>query len=584
DDLGKELTVDVTITKPNGGTDTASNITVGTVKKANKIEGWSVEISNSEPLVGDTVIAEISSDADGWTPAYQWKLTDKNGNTTNISGATSASYKITSANVGKTLTVEVKLTRAGYETPEPNVSPGVELKSTFDNFTPAISGSVLLGSALSVTGLPSASTYPNTTPLYSWKVAGIEVGTEATYTIAEADLGKSITVTVTMAGQGYTSKSATSAVLAIDNGSIAAFTPVLTGIAKVDSVLVVTGIPDVYSPANGYAVTYQWLRNGTAISKAITSTYRLNSSDLGAAVSVRVTLNKSGYDQLVVVSGALTVEKADEKASDPEVPAGTVTPVITAGAAGDTITPGDKVTAGEIPEGYTATYQWQRDGKQISGATKSSYTLVNGDQGHTLTVVVTLSKDGYSDTAFASAGVTVLEKTAVFTPKITGTAKVGKTLTATGAPSGWTVKYQWLRDGKKISKATKSTYKVVSADSGHKLTVRMTATKSGYTKTVKTSAVKSQAKLKATLTLKIPTAKANKSAKVTITVTAPGIKKPNGKVSVKVNGVTKTVNVKKGKATFKTPKLKKGSYKITVKWMSNAEIKSASKKGTLKVK
>ncbi|MDR1851067.1 MAG: hypothetical protein LBR21_00175, partial [Propionibacteriaceae bacterium] len=81
DDLGKELTVDVTITKPNGGTDTAPTITVGTVKKADKIatDEWKVEISNLEPLVGDTVTAEISSGADGWTPAYQWKLTDKNG-------------------------------------------------------------------------------------------------------------------------------------------------------------------------------------------------------------------------------------------------------------------------------------------------------------------------------------------------------------------------------------------------------------------------------------------------------------------------------------------------------------------------
>mgnify|MGYP003704356425 CR=1 FL=1 len=47
-------------------------------------------------------------------------------------------------------------------------------------------------------------------------------------------------------------------------------------------------------------------------------------------------------------------------------------------------------------------------------------------------------------------------------PKISGTAKVGSTLTA--KPGTWTSKttfsYQWYANGKAISKATKVTYKI----------------------------------------------------------------------------------------------------------------------------
>lgn len=84
-----------------------------------------------------------------------------------------------------------------------------------------------------------------------------------------------------------------------------------------------------------------------------------------------------------------------------------------------------------------------------------------------------------------------LTKTPV--PKISGTATVGKTLTAkagTWAPAKVTLKYQWLRSGKAISKATKSTYKLVASDKRKKVTVKVTGSKSGYTSVAKTSAAK----------------------------------------------------------------------------------------------
>ncbi|WP_395658712.1 M4 family metallopeptidase [Nocardioides sp.] len=67
-------------------------------------------------------------------------------------------------------------------------------------------------------------------------------------------------------------------------------------------------------------------------------------------------------------------------------------------------------------------------------------------------------------------------------PSISGTPKVGKTLTAkpgTWTPAGVTFSYQWLRNGNAIGGAKAKTYKLVKGDKGRKIAVRVTAKKSG---------------------------------------------------------------------------------------------------------
>lgn len=67
-------------------------------------------------------------------------------------------------------------------------------------------------------------------------------------------------------------------------------------------------------------------------------------------------------------------------------------------------------------------------------------------------------------------------------PTITGTAKVGQTLTA--LPGTWdpapTFSYRWYRSGTSISKATKATYKLTKSDAGKTITVKVTAKKDGH--------------------------------------------------------------------------------------------------------
>jgi len=53
--------------------------------------------------------------------------------------------------------------------------------------------------------------------------------------------------------------------------------------------------------------------------------------------------------------------------------------------------------------------------------------------------------------------------------------------------SGATYSYQWYRNGKKISGATKNEYKITKDDSGKKLKVKVRIVKKGYETTTKTS-------------------------------------------------------------------------------------------------
>lgn len=69
-------------------------------------------------------------------------------------------------------------------------------------------------------------------------------------------------------------------------------------------------------------------------------------------------------------------------------------------------------------------------------------------------------------------------------PKIKGTPKVGKRLKAvkgTWTPGALTFSYKWFRGAKKIKGATNVRYRLVKADRGKRIRVKVTAKRSGYT-------------------------------------------------------------------------------------------------------
>jgi|GEM_PF-2132940 len=258
--------------------------------------------------------------------------------------------------------------------------------------------------------------------------------------------------------------------------------PEISGIAKIGSTLSVSA--GTWAPS-GAALKYQWERNGVSIEGATKPTYTLAITDAGQKITVTVTGSKSGYKSVSKTSAATAIPLMSLT--------GTPVPKVSGTAkVGSTL----KASSGTwAPSGVALKYQWKRDGKTITSATKTSYKLVAADAGKKITVTITGSKSGYKSVSKTSAATAIplMSLTGTPVPKVSGTAKVGSTLKAnagTWKPSTVTLKYQWKRDGKTITGATKTSYKLAKSDKGRKVTVTTTGSKSGYKSVSKTSLAK----------------------------------------------------------------------------------------------
>jgi hypothetical protein len=421
-----------------------------------------------------------------WGPSpvaltYQWKA---NGTASGlpIAGATASTYKLTTADVGKTITVTVTGTKTGYTTAaKTSAATGtvMALNPVLTAPTPTITGTAKVGSTLTA----AAGTWgpAPVTLKYQWKANGVAItgATAGTYRPTATDLGKTVTVSVTGSKAGYTTAAKTSgATLKVAVGTLAAPTPGVSGTAKVGSTLTATG---VWGPAP-VTLRYQWKANGIAITGATASTFKPSASVIGKTLTVTVTGSKAGYTTAAKTSAA-TLKVAVGTLAAP-------VPVITGTAKVDsTLT----ATGTWGPAPVTLKYQWKANGIAITGATASTYKPATTVLGKTLTVTVTGSKAGYTTAAKTSA-ITAKVAAGSLTapvPAITGTAKVGSILTAasgTWGPAPVTLKYQWKANGVAITGATASTYTPATTVLGRTLTVTVTGSKTGYTTAAKTSA------------------------------------------------------------------------------------------------
>ncbi|QYW02594.1 whisker protein [Stenotrophomonas phage Marzo] len=166
----------------------------------------------------------------------------------------------------------------------------------------------------------------------------------------------------------------------------------------------------------------------------------------------------------------------------PAAPANTAVPTITGSAVvGQVLTAVDGTWTGNPAP--TFTYAWFRGTTAISGATSKTYTLVAADAGSTVKVRVTgTNSEGTANAESAPTASVTQAPANTAVPTVTGTARVGQTLTA--APGTWTgtptptYTYQWQRGTTNISGATSSTYVLVAADAGQTVRVVVTGTNS----------------------------------------------------------------------------------------------------------
>jgi streptogramin lyase len=150
---------------------------------------------------------------------------------------------------------------------------------------------------------------------------------------------------------------------------------------------------------------------------------------------------------------------------------------------GITGTAQDRQTLTETPatwDGtYTITWQWNRDGTAIPGATANTYQLTPADIGATITVTETADDGADPTTSADSAPTAVVAAPGNNTrPGISGTAQDRRTLTEVAGvwdSGAYTITRQWKRNGAAIAGATGGTYQLTPADIGATITVTETA-------------------------------------------------------------------------------------------------------------
>ncbi len=567
-DIGKSITLKVTghLVGYKDGTSTSNGITGVTAPAPTASTPPSI---SGTGLVGSTLQATAPTwNQTGVTTTFAW-LRDGVA----ISGQTGLTYTVTATDLGKVLTWRVTGKKTGYADAvlTSNGITAVNVAPLTTSTAPSITGSGQVTTVLQGT----APTWDQTgvSESYQWMRDGVAIPgqTSLGYTVTSADLSKVLTLRVTGSKSGYTNTVVTS------NGITGVPLPSLTTSAGV----AITGSGEPGSTLQGtgptwnqlgVSSTFQWLRDGSPISGQTGLTYTVTSADIGKVLSLRATGSKSGYSDTVVTSNGIAgVPLPSLTTSAPAAISGS-------GQVGSTL----QATPPTWTEGgVNVTYQWLRNGSAIAGQTGLAYPVAPADLGSALSLRVTGSKSGRTDTVVASNAIQAVAgpaPAATVAPGITGTPKVGSTLSATSG--SWTqlatYTYQWRRNGSAIPGATGASYVLATPDVGQQITVLVTATAPGYLAGTAASGPVTVAKASSSTSAALvkKTIPAGKAAKLVVTVKASGIAGPTGKVKIRdgaklIKTVTLTAAMK-GRITVTLTKLKPGKHKLTAQYVGDA--------------
>lgn len=297
-----------------------------------------------------------------------------------IGGATSRTYVLTSSDAGHAISVRVRTLIEGY-----NLLSSTSASSTvtLGQLAP-LPVAILLGTKNVGNQLTASvgSWSENGTIQYTWLRNGVAIAgaNQNTYNLSASDLAGQISVLVRGTKLGYESVTSESERHVVGLGTI---TVVSNPVVQVPAAVGKTISAETGTWNAGTALSYQWFRNGIAISTATSRTYTLEAVDLGAKITYSVTGRKDGYASKTVASQPIEVQAGQLSPSNPSISGAAVTGKII------------KATPGSWPSGVRISYQWLRNGKAIAGATSQTYKVTKSDLKSTITVRVTATKAGY---------------------------------------------------------------------------------------------------------------------------------------------------------------------------------------------
>ena len=292
---------------------------------------------------------------------------------------------------------------------------------------PSITGTAQVGETLTAdtSGIADDDGLTKAAFSYQWRADGADISgaTDSTYTLADADEGAAISVAVSFTDDAGNDETLTSAATAAVEAP-----PLTAGLENT---------PESHDGSSSFtfdlrfseelSVSYRTLRDHafTVSGGTVRNAGRLEpGSNRGWRIEVRPNVNGDVTITLPVTTdcnddGAICAEDGRKLSSrlaltvsGPESPQqqaanspATGAPTISGTAqVGETLTAdtsGITDTDGLTNAAYT--YQWQAGGADISGATDSTYTLADADEGAAISVTVSFTDDGGNDESLTSA-------------------------------------------------------------------------------------------------------------------------------------------------------------------------------------
>lgn len=460
----------------------------------------SVPTITGSPVVGGTLTASPGAwDGPPDSFAYEWRADG-----TAIAGATGGSFVLTSAQLGDTITVHVTAT------------------NTAGNASADSAPTAAVTAAASVpTGFDSVTTDPGCT------VTAVTDGLEASIPGGDDTADTAYGVIDFGGSAGVSARTFTRTILLLASGQT------LAGNLSVFQVRDVSGnllyevyltpgrAVSLYLPSGGLVGAGGIIESTAVVPNDGTTTATVEVSALtNSSIVVRVNgtdvISESGLaggtggaqryliagvdhydsslssDPVTVTHTSVAETTTDWLGGASTIPANTALPVITGVAKRGQPLTASTGTWDNSPTSYA--YQWNRAGAAITGATMSTYTLVEADVGSTATVTVTASNAAGDTAATSAATATVTEPVApnppvnVTPPALTGVPVQGAVLTCTTGvwtndPTGGTIiyAYQWetsQNDGDTwddLAGATSGTLDTTSIGVGALVRCRVTA-------------------------------------------------------------------------------------------------------------
>ena len=359
-------------------------------------EVTSVTLNNYMPVVGSVLTMQAVSPSTA-TVSYEWLVGG-------VVKSTNTTYTVDANDVGKT--IQLRVTGTGsYKGTVTSAATNAVVSNTVLTGVTLNTIAPVVGDVMTATINPAGANV-----IYAWKVGGYQVSNAATYTVTANDVGKQIELIVT--GTGVYSGTQSSGLTA----AVTASRAVVDVVIRNDSNTTVGAAPSVGdkltavpSPAQA-TVTYQWYRDGAAISGATSASYTVATEDEGHKLSVAVAgtgsytgASTSSQTAAVVVKApvlGLIVPTFDEVVAGYEQPAAKALTIANTGSAAATIASVSSSDPTRFIINATGSTQIAAGATDTSWTIQPAGNLTQGTYAATLVVTYDGGKTAQADVSF----------------------------------------------------------------------------------------------------------------------------------------------------------------------------------------